>query len=561
MERSRQDRRWASIDRRQFLTVSGGAVAGTLAGSVLGAPRRIAAQGPTPRRGGQVIVGTSQESINYNPLTFVNTGPESATQFLMFDGLWKINDKGELVPNLAIEVPTVNNGGVSKDGLQWVIRLRKGVQWHDGQPFTAKDVKFTWETSMNPKVAVRSRSGHDRVQSFETPDDYTCKIRLKEPFAPYDLVWQMTHIIPEHVLSKAPDINTAPFNTVNPIGTGPFKFVEHVGGDHITVEANKAYHGGAPYVDRVILKLVPDLTVLFTQFKTGEIDAVDIHGILPERYAEAKTLPDRKIYTWGLQECEFIYFNNAKPQLQDKRVRQALYMAMDIDTMLKTIYYGVHVRTLSYLRPDHWAYNPNLKRYPFDPERANRLLDQAGWQRGSDGIRAKDGVRLSFTNSTTAGNKTREQAQAFLQQAWKQIGTEMQIKNMPAAVVWGEYTTQSQFDTLLVAWGNAIASDPDVASRLHSKQIPVEVSSGANYVRYKSTAADRLMEEGVRVTDRNKRREVYWKLQEVLYDELPWAPIYAWNEIMGTKAKLQNYKPNIYVENNLWNASEWWWAV
>src|SRR5690606_2427678 len=156
----------------------------------------------------------------------------------------------------------------------------------------------------------------------------------------------------------------------------------------------------------------------------------------------------------------------------------------------------------------------DLPTYPFDLDRANALLEEAGWVRGADGIRVKDGVRLSFTNSTTAGATNREATQQYIQQTWKEIGVEKTINNMPAAVVWGEYTIQSQFDTLLVAWDNPIPSDPDPTSRLHSTLIPAESGAGANYVQFKNAEADALMEQGVTETDQEKRKEIYYKLQE-----------------------------------------------
>jgi peptide/nickel transport system substrate-binding protein len=511
---------------------------------------------------GQVIVGVSQEAINFNPLLWVNGTIEANATVLMFDSLLKITPDGGLIPNLATEVPTQANGGISPDGLTWTFKLKTGVKWHDGTPFSSKDVKFTWETVMDPNVAARSRLGHDRVDTFDTPDESTVKIKLKEPYAPFSLIWTqgVTEVIPEHILSQESDVNRSEFNTNRPVGTGPFKFVEHVGGDHLTVERNPDYHGGPAKLERVILKLVPELPVLYTQFKTGEVDVVDAQGMPADRWEEAQTLPDRKVMLWGTPQVEFIYFNNSLPMFQDKRVKQALYHAMDTETVLKSIYYNVNTATHTYLRSDHWAYNPDVTTYPYDMDKANALLDQAGWAKGSDGIRAKDGVRLAFTNSTTAGNKTREAAQQVYQQAWLQIGAEMTIKNMPGAVVWGEYTVQSQFDTLMVAWDNPISSDPDPTARLHSKYIPVESGSGANYVRFKNADADKLMEQGAAEVDPAKRTEIYKKLQVVLAEELPWAPYFAWSYPIGHKSNLMGYQVSSYSITELWNASEWYWA-
>lgn len=508
--------------------------------------------------GGELIVGSSQEAVNFNPLLYANTGIETLPEVLMFDSLLKLLPDGTYAPNLATEVPTPENGGISPDGLTWTYKLRNDVTWHDGQPFTSRDVRFTWETVMNPSVAVRSRTGHDKVSAVETPDDFTVVMTLTEPFAPFRSVWTggVTGVIPAHVL-EGQDINTAPFNTQSPVGTGPFKFVEHVGGDHLTVERNAEYHGGAPQLERIIVKLVPEVPVLFTQFRTGEVQVVDYQGIQPDRFEEAEEMADRVVVRKPSNFVEFIYFNNSLPQFQDKRVRQAIYHASDAQTIIEEIYYGLENPTLTYLPPTHWAYNPEVKTYPYDLDRANALLDEAGFVAGDDGVRAKDGVRLAFTMSTSSGNQARESAQQILQQAYEQIGVEMAIDNRPASTLWTDDVPAGKFETLMVAWDNAIQSDPDPTSRLHSSMIPVETGAGANYVQFKNAEADRLMEEGVREPDQARRAEIYKQLQALLAEELPWAPLFNNVDKFGHVAALQGYRPNPYLATNFDNAAEW----
>ena len=187
---------------------------------------------------------------------------------------------------------------------------------------------------------------------------------------------------------------------------------------------------------------------------------------------------------------------------------------MDAQTIIDTIYYGFENPTLTYLNPDHWAYNPEVKTYPYDLERANALLDEAGWVRGDDGVRAKDDVRLAFSMSTTTGNLSRESAQLILQQSFQEIGAEMTVDNRPASTLWGDDVPAGKYETLMVAWDNPIPSDPDPTSRLHSSMIPFESGSGANYVAFKNEEADALMEQGVRETDQEARAEIYRKLQD-----------------------------------------------
>ena len=540
------------ITRRDFIKTSGMLTACAAAASI-GIPRQAWA------KKNNVIVGMTQEPVNFNALLYVNSGTEEVPEACVFDALWDMNAKGEFVPNLAAKVPTLENGGISPDGMVWKIELKKGVKWQDGKPFTAKDVEFTYKTIVNPKVAIRSRSGFDLISEFKVIDDHNAEIILSKPFVPFAWAWQKMHIVPEHLLAKVPDINTAPYNT-NPIGTGPYKLVKRVAGSHMVYKRNPDYHRGAPAIETVIHKFVPDQTVLYTQFKTGEIDVLGLHGVPPERFEESRNLAGRDVLETPAPWVEFIYFNCGKPQFREKVVRQALYYAADKEKWIKDIYYGLPPRTLSYLHPTHWAYNSNLKDPEHDPRRAAEMLDAAGWKKGSDGIRQKNGVKLQFSMSTTAGSKAREQAQALIQANWKEIGVAMEIKNMPASVVWGEYTTKSQFDTLMVGWEPTVGMDPDYTARCHSKQIPVKYGTGSNYVQYENPTVDKLLEEGVLISEMQKRKAVYEKIQAILHDEVPFAPIFAYMFMYGKKSDLQGYEINPYVTDITWNIQDWSWS-
>jgi peptide/nickel transport system substrate-binding protein len=543
------------MTRRDFIKTAGAVTAGTAfigTGLSLFPNRAWAAKK-------NVIVGMTQEPVNFNPLLYVNSGTEEVPEACMFDALWDMNDKGEFVPNLAVRVPTLENGGISSDGKVWKIELKKGVKWQDGKPFTAKDVEFTYKTIINPKIAIRSRSGFDLISEFKIVDDYNVEIHLGKPFVPFAWAWQKMHVVPEHILAKVPDMNTAAYNT-NPIGTGPYRLVKRVAGSHMVYKKNPAYHRGAPAIDGVIHKFVPDQTVLYTQFKTGEIDVLGLHGVPPERFDESRNLPNRQALPTPAPWVEFIYFNCGKPQFKEKVVRQALYYAVDKKKWIEDVYYGLPPRTLSYLHPTHWAYNQNLKDPGHNPRKAAEMLEGAGWKKGADGIREKNGVKLKFSMSTTAGAKAREQAEALIQANWKEIGVAMEIKNMPASVVWGEYTTKSQFDTLMVGWEPTVGMDPDYTARCHSKQIPAKYGVGSNYVQYENPALDKLLEEGVLISNMQKRKAVYDKIQEILHDEVPFAPIFAWTFMYAKKNDLKGYKVNPYVTDITWNIQEWSWA-
>jgi len=544
------------MTRREFIKATGMVAAGT---AIAGAGVGLTAHPAWAKKKKNVIIGMTQEPVQFNPLLYVNSGTEEVPEACMFDALWDVNEKGHFIPNLAARVPTLENGGITENGKVWKIELKKGVKWQDGAPFTAKDVEFTYKTIINPKIAIRSRSGFDMISDFRVLDDHHVEIHISKPFVPFAWAWQKMHIVPQHLLSKVKDINTAPYNT-HPIGTGPYKLVKRVAGSHMIYKKNSAYHRGAPAIDTVIHKFVPDQTVLYTQFKTGEIDVLGLHGVPPERFEEARHLSGRNALVTPAPWVEFIYFNCGKPQFKEKIVRQALYLAVDKEKWIKDIFYGLPPKTLSYLHPSHWAYNHNLKDPGFNPKKAAEMLEGAGWKKGADGIRQKNGIKLKFSMSTTAGAKAREQAEAMIQADWKEIGVHMEIKNMPASVVWGEYTTKSQFDTLMVGWEPTVGMDPDYTARCHSKQIPVKDGVGSNYVQYQNPKLDKLLEEGVLISDMEKRKKVYYKIQEILLEDVPFAPIFAWTFMYGKKSNLKGYKINPYVTDITWNVQGWSWA-
>ena len=554
------------VSRRQLLksaAAGGMAAAGLLHGRGVEAgqaekPAQAAAatSAPQPQKGGQIIVGISQEPQNFNPI-MPTIESQRGVHMAIYDDLWRVGPKGEYIPNLATEIPTQSNGGISKDGTLFTVKLRKDAKWHDGQPFSAKDVVFTWKTIMNPKVSAFSTVGFDQIADMWAADDFTVKFKLPQPYAPILVILSDMFIVPEHILGKSPDINKDEFNTKRPVGTGAFKFVSWAAGDHIALEANKVYHGPGPYIDRLIYKYISDLTVLFTQFKTGEIDITGIQGIPVDLYPEAKTLPNITLHVNPGTTYDCIAPNFLLPIFQDKRVRQALHYGMDKKPIIEKIFLGLCPEAETYIPPQSWAYNPKIKGYhKYDPEKAKKLLEEAGWKVGPDGIRVKDGKRLSFENACTAGNKAREQIQQLLQQQWRQIGVEMKINNKPPAVLFGDFYRLSKFETIINGIG--MGADPEHSFRLHSKYIPAKGGMGRNSIAYENPEVDKLLEAGVREMDQEKRKKIYFKLQEVLADDLPYIPINHYVIIRATKASIQGFRPNSNMQDYTWNPNEWW---
>jgi peptide/nickel transport system substrate-binding protein len=553
-----RDLPFAQTSRRRFLAT--GLAAGTAVwlGPGQGWVKAARAAGPPAKPAGQAVIGLSQEPTVFNPL-MLHIEVDEGVYFNLFSPLWQVDPDGKFIPDLAAEVPTLENGGVSADGLTWRIKLRDNVKWHDGTPFTAEDVKFSIELINNPKFRAARRAGHELVRDLTVVSPTELTWKLEKPYAPYPSILSWTFIVPKHLLEKEADPNASTFAT-KPVGTGPFKWVERVPGDHITLAAHEGYHLDGPYLERLVVKYIPDLTVLFTQFTTGDIDYIGLQGITADHYEEAKGLADREVTPVPQAFIENIALNRGLPIFQDPAVREALYTAMDKQSIIDSIYYGLPSPSESFLPKQSWAFNPDLPKQAYDPDKAKQILDAAGWVPGGDGIREKNGVRLEFVNSTTAGNHVREQAQQLLQQNWLDIGVKMTINNLPPAVMWGDYWMQSKFETAMVGIYFMVGPDPDATDYFSSRSIGAKGGGGQNTTQYESADVDTLLAEGASTVDPAKRKAAYFKMQEFTRRDLPYLPIFQYAMVQGVKKGLTGFTPNVNVQENCWNAHTWYWA-
>jgi len=514
---------------------------------------------PSTKPTGQAIIGSSQEVTVLHPLMAASE-VDQGVWWNLFSPLWMLDAEGKFVPVLAKAVPTVENGGISADGLTWRVELRRDVKWHDGKPMTSEDVRYTINLVKNPGFRAANRNGFNLITSVGVEGDHVITWKLKEPFSPLTSMLSWAFIVPEHVLSKNPDPNSPQFAAA-PIGTGPFRFVSRKTGDHVLLEANPDYFGKGPSLNRLIFKYVPDLNAMYTQFKTGEIDYIGLQGIPANFYKEATALAGRRVQVATRAGVENLTLNLAHPVLSEKAVRKALNIAIDRQSICNLVYYGVPKPANNFMAPTHWAAHPNLPKPEYDLKKAAAMLEQAGWVKGPDGIRVKNGVRLSFSNSTTTGNQLRAQTQQLIADDFKKIGVEMLIKNLVAAVLWADFWKNSEFDSLMTAVTYTIASDPDVTNRLGSGSIPRETGSGANVGRYKNVGVDTLLARGRQEYNIAKRKEIYAKVQELVMDDLPFLPLFSEVNIEGTKAGLDGYANNVNVRANSWNASSWRWTA
>ena len=540
------------LSRRAVMMMGAAGATSLLLPSAIG---RDAAFAANASPSGQLILAFSQEPVNFNPW-MPHIEVDEGFHYTVFDTLVDFDPEGKLFPVLAAEVPTVANGGISADGLQWRVKLKEGVTWHDGKPFTAEDVKFSFELAVDPSFRSGRTTGYRLMKNITVVSPTEITWEMTSPFAALPGVMATSWIIPKHAFDGVEDKNTAPFNQA-PIGTGPFRLKNRQAGDHIEFEANEAYHMDGPHFRTLVMKYIPDLNVMYTQFKSGAIDVMGLQWITPDNYAEAKTLPGMVVDAIGSSSFESMGLNNMRPQFQDPAVRQALYAAIDKTSIIDALYYGIPSPAETYMPQKSAYYNPDLPKHAYDIAAANKLLDDAGWVRGPDGVRAKNDVRLEFTNSTTAGNHLREQVQQFLQQSFLDIGVKMNISNLPAAVMWGDYWMKSEFDTVIVGLNVLMGADPDTSDYFVSTSSAARGGNGSNNFCYQSEEVDALHKQGAETFVFEDRIPIYQKIQAKIREDLPFLPLFQYANVKARKQGVTGPTGNPNNRIDTWNVRDW----
>ena len=369
-------------------------------------------------------------------------------------------------PELVTEIPTQQNGGISKDGKSITWHLRRDVKWSDGAPFDGDDVVFSTNAVNNPKNNEIGRDGWDLITKIDEPDKFTVVFHLKKPFAAYlptffGSAGANPCVLPAHILGNLPDFNTAPYNSL-PVGIGPFRYVRWARGDRVELEANPYYWRGQPKLKKVIYKQIPDNNTLLTQLTTGEIDLWPFVGTA--FYDRVKAIPNRTV----LSDPGFLYahidFNTSHPILSDVRVRRALRFAIDRDAINQKVFHNIPSAQESPVSPVSPAYH-EFARIPYDPAQANALLDSAGWsQKGPDGIRVKAGGRLSLEYAIYSGVPAADTMIELIRTMWKQVGVDVSVRHYETGLFFalaqnGGIVYGGKFDVTSFSWLGDVIGD------------------------------------------------------------------------------------------------------
>lgn len=495
----------------------------------------------------------AEDVDNLNPLLSTQTVVEDLSAFTM--GYFFVFDaKGDPKPSLCLVVPTRANGLISSDGKSLTFKLRRGVLWQDGKPFTAADVKFTVATILDPKTNVLTREGWDEIVRVDTPDPYTAIFRLRHPYAAF-LNRFFTPvgnpaILPEHLLAGK-DVNHAPYNAL-PVGIGPFRYVKWARGDEVVMEAFPQYWGGAPRLKRIVYKIVPDVNTALTQMRTGELDAfvrVPNAEIDQARAIRATRTLDHDTNSYG-----HIDFNLTRPALRDVRVRRALASAIDLRELLDKVDRGSGFLACTPISHLNWAYDAKAPCYPFDLKRAAGLLDAAGWHLGADGLRHKAGAKLELGFAGNVGNPGLDARVALIGGWFASIGVKLDYVRYPTNKLFASYAgggiaATRDYDLVSYAW--SLPPDPDIRNLIACSRISPH---GQNYMGYCDPAVDAALGDALSTYDRSKRRADYVFVQQRLARDVPFVVLSQRTEHDTVSDRVHGFDPGPVMD--FWNPTE-----
>lgn len=495
-----------------------------------------------PEYGGSILMGSIGEPSNLIPYLASDSASAEVAGLLYTSPLEY--DKDFNIIKCAAEEWEVLEGG-----LFMRFRLKEGLVWQDGHPLTADDVTFTYKLMTDPKTPTAYAADFLNVKEYRQTGPLTFEVRYDAPYARAAITW-MHPILPRHILEHENIASTR--YARNPIGAGPFKLKSWEPGSRIVLEANDRYFKGRPYLDEVIYRIIPDSTTMFLEARAGKLDFV---GLSPQQYLRQTQgewwEKNWRKYKYLASGYTYLGLNQKSPFFKDKRVRQALSYAIDRKGIIKGALLGMGEPAFGPYKPGTWVYNTALKAYDYDPERARRLLAEAGWTMGKDGILEKDGLPFEFTILVNQGNNERIKVAVILQQMFRAVGVKVSIRTVEWAAFLKEFVDTRKFDALILAWN--ILDDPDIYDVWHSSAAE---GHGLNFVSFCNEEVDRLLEKGRALADREQRKAIYDRFQEILHEEQPYLFLYVPYSLPMVQARFQGIQPA--PAGITYNFDRWW---
>jgi len=484
-----------------------------------------------PAAYGDIIVrGDIGDASNLIPILASDSASHSIAG-LIYNGLVKYDKDMNIVGDLA------ESWDISDDGLVITFHLRKGVKWHDGKPFTAKDVLYTYQITVDPKTPTAYAGDFLKVKKAEVLDDYTFRVTYDKPFAPSLISWSSA-VLPRHLL-EGQNITKSSLAR-HPVGTGPYLFKEWLAGQKIVLVSNADYFEGRPYVDGHVTRIIPDMATMFLELRARNIDMM---GLTPLQYTRQT---ENNLFRQSFDKYRYLAFaytylgyNLKHPFFADKRVRQAISYAINKEEIISGVLLGLGKPATGPYKPGTWAYNENVKTYSYNPQKARELLRAAGWTKtNNDGFLEKDGRPFTFELITNQGNETRQKCAEIIQRQLKEVGIDVKIRILEWAAFINDFISKRRFEAVILGW--TIPLDPDAYDVWHSsKTAPDEL----NFISYKNPEVDALLEKARSTFDQKLRKKYYDRFQEILVEDQPYTFLYVPDELVIISKRFRGIEP------------------
>jgi peptide/nickel transport system substrate-binding protein len=505
----------------------------------------------------------------WQPVSIMNTlmtsegGNVISGTKLALRGLLTTDENGAPAPELATDVPSLGNGGISSDGRTITYKLRSNMTWHDGEPVSAADVQYTWQAIMQPDHNVATRYGYDRITAVDTPDQQTVIVRFNDAFAPWATLFDV--VLPQHVLASQSDFNGSPYHQ-KPIGFGPFKVTENIKGDHTTYDAFDGYWRGRPKIDRLFIRYFGNTDAELQALQAKEIDLA--WGVPLSSIPQLQTLSDQGITTLvqpgpAQERYAFNMDHSQVPLFADVQLRKALALSVDRQTIVSNLLFGLTKIARGDWDNTPWE-NTTIAPDAYDPDQARTILDSLGWVPGPDGIRVNGSQRLAFDNTTTSGNQLRENVQLLVQQNFKDVGVEMNIKNQPTDQLFGSYAAGgvwSRGTYQMGGWTTGInLPDPDLSSRYLCSQIASDQNpAGGQSYRYCNPQVDALFTQQATELDATRRKALFDQIQQITHDDYMCIWLYDSTAAWGLQTRVLNFDKTVHAPFGgfHWRAEDW----
>lgn len=482
-----------------------------------------------PVEGDWLIYHLSAEPATLNPITATDAYEGTINNGKIYETLIERNNETlELDPLLA------ESWEISEDKLTYTFKIREGIKWHDGTPFTSEDVVFSYNTIMNPKVdSPQLRAYYQEIRDVKAIDDLTVEFTYAKPyFLALEFCGGMP-IVPKHIFDKG-DFNTNPAGR-DPIGTGPYKFVRWTTGRDIVIDKNPDYWGEKPKIDKIVFKIITDSTVSFQILKREELDVSGLTPIQWERQTNSPSFNENyDKLSYFTPNYSYIGWNSKRPYFADKQVRTALTHLVNRELILDKILYNLGAIVTNPFYINSPAYDKSIDPYPYDPQKAEELLKEADWiDHDGDGIRDKDGVKFAFEFLLPGGSETGEKIATILKEELDNMGIQMDIRKTE----WAVFTTrlnERNFDAVTLAWSMGVESDP------YQIWSSTQAEKGSNFIGFKNDQADKLIEEARTEFDRDKRQELYRKFAEIIHEEQPYTFLFCRKSTVAVNKRFEN---------------------